>query len=132
MKNKLIKIANDTNLFLEKFIKKQKKTELIPAMSYGLFPGGKKIRSKIILDIMVEQYEEASPLPNREPSESARAAAWIFIKAKDSEIKGITKKSLKSVPTVKSAELDRAIESYRDTIQKRIKPVEGVPLLDVD
>ena len=51
MQNKLIKIANDTNLFLKKFIKKQKKTELIPAMNYGLFPGGKKIRSKILLDI---------------------------------------------------------------------------------
>ena len=51
MKNKLIKIANDTNLFLVNFIKKQKKTELIPAMNYGLFPGGKKIRSKILLDI---------------------------------------------------------------------------------
>ena len=51
MKNKLIRIANDTNLFLKKFIKKQKKTELIPAMKYGLFPGGKKIRSKILLDI---------------------------------------------------------------------------------
>jgi farnesyl diphosphate synthase len=51
MQNKLIKIANDTNLFLKKFIRKQKKTELIPAMNYGLFPGGKKIRSKILLDI---------------------------------------------------------------------------------
>ncbi len=51
MQNKLNKIANDTNLFLKKFIKKQKKTELISAMSYALFPGGKKIRSKIILDI---------------------------------------------------------------------------------
>ena len=51
MKNKLIKIANDTNLFLKNFIKKQKKTELILAMNYGLFPGGKKIRSKILLDI---------------------------------------------------------------------------------
>ena len=51
MKNKLIKIAKDTNLFLKIFIKKQKKTELISAMSYGLFPGGKKIRSKILLDI---------------------------------------------------------------------------------
>ena len=51
MQNNLIKIANDTNLFLEYFIKKQKKTELISAMSYALFPGGKKIRSKIILDI---------------------------------------------------------------------------------
>jgi farnesyl diphosphate synthase len=51
MKNKLIKIAKDTNLFLKQFIKKQKKTELIIAMEYGLFPGGKKIRSKILLDI---------------------------------------------------------------------------------
>jgi len=51
MKNKLIKIAYDTNLFLKKFIKKQKRTELISAMEYGLFPGGKKIRSKILIDI---------------------------------------------------------------------------------
>jgi len=51
MKNKLIEIANDTNSFLKKFIKKQKRTELISAMEYGLFPGGKKIRSKILLDI---------------------------------------------------------------------------------
>ena len=51
MKNKLFKIAKDTNLFLKKFINKQKKTELITAMKYGLFPGGKKIRSKILLDI---------------------------------------------------------------------------------
>ena len=51
MKNKLIKISNDTNLFLKNFIKKQKKTELVTAMEYGLFPGGKKIRSKILLDV---------------------------------------------------------------------------------
>ena len=51
MKSKLIRIAKDTNLFLKKFIKKQKKTKLITAMEYGLFPGGKKIRSKILLDI---------------------------------------------------------------------------------
>ena len=51
MENKLIKIASDTNLFLNNFIKKQKKTELIPAMKYGLFSGGKKIRSKILLDV---------------------------------------------------------------------------------
>ena len=51
MKSKLVKIAKDTNLFLERFIKEQKKTELIRAMKYGLFPGGKKIRSKILLDI---------------------------------------------------------------------------------
>ena len=53
MKNKLVRIAKDTNLFLKKFIKKQKRTELVLAMEYGLFPGGKKIRSKILLDIGV-------------------------------------------------------------------------------
>ena len=51
MKNKLIKIVNDTNLFLKNFFKKQKRTELISGMEYGLFPGGKKIRSKVLLDI---------------------------------------------------------------------------------
>ena len=51
MKNKLNKINKDTNIFLKKFIKKQKKTNLISSMKYGLFPGGKKIRSKILLDI---------------------------------------------------------------------------------
>jgi farnesyl diphosphate synthase len=53
MNNKLVRIAKDTNLFLKKFFKKQKKTELVIAMEYGLFPGGKKIRSKILLDIGV-------------------------------------------------------------------------------
>ena len=51
MKNKLIKTIKDTNLFLKNFIKNQKKTELIQPMTYGLFSGGKKIRSKILLDI---------------------------------------------------------------------------------
>ena len=51
MQKELNKIAKDTNLFLKKFIKKQKKSELIVPMKYGLFSGGKKIRSKIIIDI---------------------------------------------------------------------------------
>ena len=51
MQNKLARIAKDTNLFLKQFIKGQKRTELIAAMEYGLFPGGKKIRSKILIDI---------------------------------------------------------------------------------
>ena len=51
MQKKLIKIANDTNIFLKNFIKKQKKTELLAPMKYGLFPGGKKIRSKILVDV---------------------------------------------------------------------------------
>ena len=51
MQNKFIKIARDTNSFLKRFIKKQKKTNLIAPMNYGLFSGGKKIRSKILIDI---------------------------------------------------------------------------------
>ena len=51
MQKELNKIAKDTNLFLRRFIKKQKRSELILPMKYGLFSGGKKIRSKILVDI---------------------------------------------------------------------------------
>ena len=51
MKKKLNKIAKDTNLFLSKFLFNPKKTELLKPMRYGLLPGGKKIRSKLIFDI---------------------------------------------------------------------------------
>ena len=51
MKKELKKIAGDTNLFLKKYIKKQNNSNLMSAMKYGLFPGGKKIRSKILIDI---------------------------------------------------------------------------------
>jgi len=51
MKKKLNNIAKDTNLFLKKYLKSQKKTELLKAMKYGLLPGGKKIRSKILVDV---------------------------------------------------------------------------------
>ena len=51
MKSKLYKIAYDTNIFLKKFINKQSNSKLIPAMRYSLFPGGKKIRSKVLIDI---------------------------------------------------------------------------------
>ena len=51
MKKKLNKIAKDTNLFLSKFLSSQKKTDLIESMRYGLLPGGKKIRSKLIVDV---------------------------------------------------------------------------------
>ncbi len=51
MKKKLYKVAEDTNLFLKKYLKLQKKTDLLKAMEYGLLPGGKKIRSKILIDV---------------------------------------------------------------------------------
>jgi len=51
MKTKLNRIAKDTNFFLKDFLDKQNNSKLIPAIKYGLFPGGKKIRSKILIDI---------------------------------------------------------------------------------
>ena len=51
MRKKLNKISKDTNFFLKNFINKQGKSELSTAMKYSLFPGGKKIRSKILVDI---------------------------------------------------------------------------------
>jgi len=51
MKERLNKIAKDTNIFLKKYLKSQKKTDLIFPITYGLLPGGKKIRSKVLVDI---------------------------------------------------------------------------------
>ena len=51
MEKKLNKIVKDTNSFLLKFLSKQKKTDLIRPMKYGLLPGGKKIRTKLIADV---------------------------------------------------------------------------------
>ncbi len=51
MQKKLNKIAYRTNNYLYKYFSKQKKTELIKPMLYGLLPGGKKVRSKILFDI---------------------------------------------------------------------------------
>jgi farnesyl diphosphate synthase len=51
MQKELNKIAKDTNVFLKRFVKKQKRSELTIPMQYGLFSGGKKIRSKVLIDI---------------------------------------------------------------------------------
>ena len=51
MRKKLNKIAKDTNFFLKNFINKQGKSKLSTAIKYSLFPGGKKIRSKILVDV---------------------------------------------------------------------------------
>ncbi len=51
MQDKINKIAKDTDRFLKNFVKKQKRSNLIIPMKYGLFSGGKKIRSKILIDI---------------------------------------------------------------------------------
>jgi len=51
VKSELLKIAIDTNNFLKNFINKQNKTFLLKAMRYSIFSGGKKVRSKILLDV---------------------------------------------------------------------------------
>ena len=51
MQKKLNKVARDTNTFLKKYLRNQKQTKLIDPIKYGLFPGGKKIRVKILVDI---------------------------------------------------------------------------------
>ncbi len=48
---KLVKTVNEVNKFLKNYLAKQKKTDLIIPIKYGLFPGGKKIRSKLIFDV---------------------------------------------------------------------------------
>ena len=48
---KLSKIANDTNLYLKKFFSKQeKKSFLLKPMGYGIFSGGKRFRSAIVVN----------------------------------------------------------------------------------
>ncbi len=51
MKNKFNKVALDVDNYLKKFINSQKNTDLIKPLKYGLFSGGKKIRSKILIDV---------------------------------------------------------------------------------
>lgn len=47
---KLNTIANDTNLFLKKIFKKNKNLHLLKPMKYGLFSGGKRFRSCVIVN----------------------------------------------------------------------------------
>ena len=51
MLKKLNKIAKQTNIYLTSYLKNQNNTELIKPMKYGLVPGGKKVRSKILIDV---------------------------------------------------------------------------------
>ena len=51
MKNKISKIVKDTNTFLKIFLKKQKRSDLLVPIKYSLLPGGKKIRTKLLVDI---------------------------------------------------------------------------------
>lgn len=86
--------------------------------------------SEAIVEIMIEQYATAGEPPNRVADKYTRAAAWIYLKSKQSNIKGITKTKLKNVPGVKKNALDRAVESYKQFLENGNKPVEGVDTID--
>ncbi len=49
-RNKLTYNAKKTEEFLKKYLKTQKQTSLLKAMKYGALPGGKKIRSSVIIN----------------------------------------------------------------------------------
>ncbi len=51
MRKKLSKVARDTNKYLKNFLRQQKNFGLLNSMKYGLLPGGKKIRSKLLVDV---------------------------------------------------------------------------------
>ena len=51
LNKKLIKNGKLIDIFLKNYLKKQKKTNLLTPMMYGLLSGGKKIRSNLILDM---------------------------------------------------------------------------------
>lgn len=88
--------------------------------------------SSAVIEIMIEQYETVGSPPNQVGDEYTRAAAWIYIKAKQSGIKGITKIKLKNIPGVKKNALDRAVESFNKFLENRNKPVEVVDTIDDD
>ena len=52
MEKKLKKLSKRVNFFLNRYLSKFNSSELIVPMKYGVFPGGKKIRSKIIFDLI--------------------------------------------------------------------------------
>ena len=51
MEKKLKKLSKRVNTYLKNYLSKFNSSELIVPMKYGLFPGGKKIRSKLIFDV---------------------------------------------------------------------------------
>ena len=63
---KIDNIAKDTNIFLEKlFLKKSKKSYLATPMKYGVFSGGKRFRSAIIVNtgkIFNIKYNQLIPI----------------------------------------------------------------------
>ena len=51
MEKKLKILSKKVNIYLNSYLSKFSSSDLTVPMKYGLFPGGKKIRSKIIFDV---------------------------------------------------------------------------------
>ena len=51
LNKKLAKNGKQIDVFLKNYLRKQKNTNLLKPMMYGLLSGGKKIRSNLILDM---------------------------------------------------------------------------------
>ena len=82
-----------------------------------------------IIIIVIEQFEEAGRPPNREQDVLTKAAAWVYFRTAKLGLK-ITKTKMKNIPGVKKNAFDRALESYRQVLEKRNKADEGVELFD--
>ena len=82
-----------------------------------------------IITIVIEQFEEAGRPPNREQDILTIAAAWVYFRTAKLGLK-ITKTKMKNIPGVKKNAFDRALESYRQILEKRNKADEGVELFD--
>lgn len=103
--------------------------DLDPMLANIRFAGNSVDVPPGIITIIVEQFEEAGRPPNREPDLLTVAAAWVYLKAANLGI-NLTKTKMKNIPGVKKNAFDRALESYRNILEKRNKADEGVELSD--
>lgn len=103
--------------------------ELDPMLDSIRFVGNSVDIPSGIITIVIEQFEEAGRPPNREQDILTIAAAWVYFRTAKLGLK-ITKTKMKNIPGVKKNAFDRALESYRQIIEKRNKADEGVELFD--
>lgn len=103
--------------------------ELDPMLDSIRFVGNSVDVPSGIITIVIEQFEEAGRPPNREQDILTIAAAWVYFRTAKLGL-GITKTKMKNIPGVKKNAFDRALESYRQILEKRNKADEGVELFD--
>lgn len=68
---------------------------------------------EVIIMSAIEEYEKNKPIPNQEPKPLARAAAWLYIYAKNSKLK-INKTEIYTTPGVSRSAFNKALKSYED------------------